>query len=43
MNGLIHSRRDFLWQLGGGSGGVALASMLSRDGLLAAETANPLA
>ena len=46
MSGLIHSRRDFLWQFGGGLGGVALASMLSRDGLLAAEAAfssNPLA
>jgi len=30
------SRRDFLWQLGGGLGGVALASLLSQDGLLAA-------
>jgi hypothetical protein len=30
------SRRDFLWRLGGGLGGVALASLLSRDGLLAA-------
>ena len=32
------SRRDMLWQLGGGLGGVALASLLARDGrLLAAE------
>jgi hypothetical protein len=30
------NRRDFLWNLGGGLGGVALASLLSRDGLLAA-------
>jgi hypothetical protein len=37
------SRRQFLWQLGGGLGGVALTSLLSRDGLLAAEIANPLA
>lgn len=29
------SRRDFLWSLGGGLGGVALASMLGSDGLLA--------
>jgi hypothetical protein len=29
------NRRDFLWQLGGGLGGVALASLLGRDGLLA--------
>ena len=30
------SRRDFLWQLGGGLGGIALAGMLDRDGRLAA-------
>jgi uncharacterized protein DUF1501 len=30
-----HSRRDFLWQLGGGLGGVALARMLGEQGLLA--------
>ncbi len=30
-------RRRFLWSLGGGLGGVALAHLLSRDGLLAAE------
>ncbi len=29
-------RRQFLWQLGGGLGGVALASLLKEDGLLAA-------
>jgi len=29
------NRRDFLWNLGGGLGGVALASLLTRDGLLA--------
>jgi hypothetical protein len=29
------SRRDFLWQLGGGLGGIALASMLGREGALA--------
>lgn len=28
------NRRDFLWNLGGGLGGVALAQMLARDGLL---------
>ncbi|MDZ4860477.1 MAG: DUF1501 domain-containing protein, partial [Candidatus Hydrogenedentes bacterium] len=28
------NRRDFLWKLGGGLGGVALASMLARDGML---------
>ncbi len=31
------SRREFLWQSGGGLGGIALASLLSRDGLLAQE------
>lgn len=30
------SRRDFLWRAGGGLGGVALAYLLHRDGLLAA-------
>lgn len=30
------NRRDFLWQLGGGLGGIALADLLARDGLLAA-------
>src|SRR5947207_2244856 len=29
------SRRDFLWQYGGGLGGIALASLLGKDGLLA--------
>src|SRR5262245_27273735 len=29
-------RREFLWRYGGGLGGVALASLLGRDGLLAA-------
>lgn len=31
-----HSRREFLWNLGGGLGGIALASMLGQEGLLAA-------
>ena len=31
------SRRDFLWRFGGGLGGVALAQLLGRQGLLAAE------
>lgn len=31
----IQSRREFLWQLGGGLGGVALASLLCDEGLLA--------
>ena len=30
------SRRDFLWKYGGGLGGIALASMLGRDGELQA-------
>ncbi len=30
------NRRQFLWQLGGGLGGIALADLLARDGLLAA-------
>lgn len=38
MNGPI-SRRDALWKLGGGLGGVALAEMLGRDNLLAATSA----
>lgn len=29
------SRRKFLWRFGGGLGGIALASLLDRDGLLA--------
>ena len=32
------SRRDFLWQAGGGLGGIALASLLGRDRLLAGES-----
>jgi hypothetical protein len=31
------SRREFLWSSGGGLGGIALASLLGREGLLAAE------
>lgn len=34
------SRRDFLWQLGGGLGGIALAQMLGQSGALA-DTARP--
>src|SRR4051794_37466979 len=30
------SRRDLLWNLGGGLGGIALAHLLGRNGLLAA-------
>src|SRR6478735_8775879 len=35
------SRRDFLWRLGGGLGGIALASMLGDEGLLAS-TVSPV-
>jgi len=35
------SRREFLWQAGGGLGGIALAALLEGDGLLAKE-ASPL-
>ena len=44
--GMPRSRREFLWEAGGGLGGVALASLLNGDGLLAddaAALANPLA
>ena len=30
-----HLRRDFLWRLGGGLGGIALAHLLGQEGLLA--------
>jgi hypothetical protein len=33
------SRREFLWHAGGGLGGIALASLLKSDGLIAAEPA----
>lgn len=35
------SRRDFLWQSGGGLGGLALAAMLGQDRALAAEGSAP--
>ena len=35
----LPSRREFLWHFGGGLGGIALASMLGQDPLLAAEGA----
>src|ERR1700728_3875149 len=34
------SRRDFLFQSGGGMAGVALAALLNQDGLLGAPTAS---
>ncbi|HYG77016.1 MAG TPA: DUF1501 domain-containing protein [Planctomycetota bacterium] len=35
------SRRDFLWQSGGGLGGIALAALLGSEGLLADEPKSP--
>jgi len=35
LSGPRHSRRNALWQIGGGFGGMALAGLLGRDGLLA--------
>ncbi len=34
-------RRQFLWQFGGGLGGIALASLLNHEGLLAAPPGRP--
>src|SRR5258708_38682176 len=34
----VTSRRDFLWNAGGGLGGLALASLLATEGLLANES-----
>jgi len=31
MNASLHSRRDFLWQAGGGMAGIALSQLLTRD------------
>ena len=36
-----YDRRSFLWRLGGGLGGIALAEMLGREGLLAAGMGKP--
>jgi hypothetical protein len=36
-------RRSFLWELGGGLGGVALSALLADEAAAAARTANPLA
>lgn len=38
MNLMEFSRRHFLWQSGGGLGGIALASLLGRDNLLAQQS-----
>ncbi|MBT5926662.1 MAG: DUF1501 domain-containing protein, partial [Verrucomicrobia bacterium] len=35
------SKREFLWQSGGGLGGIALASMLKGQGLLGGSSVNP--
>jgi hypothetical protein len=35
------TRRDFLWHSGGGLGGIALASLLASEGLLAADIPTP--
>ncbi len=35
-NPKVETRREFLWRHGGGLGGIALASLLNTDGLLAA-------
>ena len=37
------SRRNFLWELGGGLGGVALTTLLAEEARAAARAANPLA
>ncbi len=37
----VQNRRDFLWRLGGGVGGAALAQMLGQNGLLAGVTPSP--
>src|SRR5262249_21983265 len=37
MDAYYLDRRRFLWHLGGGLGGIALAHLLDHDGLLAAD------
>jgi len=37
------TRREFLWQSGGGLGGIALASLLKQEGCLAGASADPRA
>src|SRR5579872_2955343 len=41
MNLYTADRRQFLWQMGGGLGGIALAQMRGRDGMLGAEQGKP--
>lgn len=38
---VAQSRREFLWQAGGGLGGIALAHLLASEGLLAGDAAEP--
>src|SRR5262249_22468278 len=39
--GVGFDRRNFLWQFGGGLGGIALTHLLGQSGLLADEKASP--
>ena len=39
----LSDRREFLWRFGGGLGGIALAHLLGRDGLLADTLPGPRA
>src|SRR5262249_20736124 len=41
LNSCLTDRRNFLWDAGGGLGGVALAHLLAQDGLLASEKCKP--
>ena len=41
LGGSVLNRRDWLWNSGGGLGGIALAEMLSRDGLAAEAKSAP--
>jgi hypothetical protein len=41
QNSFHSDRRKFLWEVGGGLGGIALAHLLNGDGLLAAGTGSP--
>src|SRR5579859_3210968 len=43
MNQIPFDRREFLWQAGGGLGGIALACLLSQEGLLANGPSRPRA
>ena len=41
LNTIRPNRREALWQLGGGFGGIALAGLLAREGLLADDAPIP--